>query len=164
MKKLLALLLLCLFLAGLVPFSLVNGDPAEAKAKKKIVRKVKKIKKKVRRIVKKKVRKVKKALKKKVKAKAVVKAQKQAAIKTPADSYSLPSRTGTVSQKYTLEEGIGDGESDKVVSELKGLGVTDASVDVDSNTLSVKFNSAELSSIGIIKKLKELGYTVKRIN
>jgi hypothetical protein len=154
MKKLLSLLLLCAFLVGLGTLALVGGSSAEAKAKKKVVHKIKKVKK-----TKKKARKAKRAT---VKKAAVKKAPATA---SPApDRYALPPKTGVISQKYSLVEGIGEAEADKLVSDLKAFGVSEANVDVNSNVLSVKFNSGELTSISIIKKLRGLGYGVRQID
>ena len=154
-KKLFSFLLLLLFLAGIAPLSPLGRSPAEARAKKKvrrIVRRTKKIVRKVKRPV---IRKVKRP-----------KAIKKPVAKKIKDSlqYDLPARTGMVTQKYSLEEGIGDADAGNVVGELKALGVADAAVNAGQNTVTVQFNSSELSSVGIIKKLRELGYTVKRIN
>jgi len=154
-KKGLALLILGLFLAGLLPTAPGIFSQADARArKKKVVRLVKKAKKiKKARTVKR----VKKVIKAK---KATAKAKKR--LVDPA--YQLPARTGTVTQRYTLAEGVDETGADNLVGELKGIGADEASVNADSNTLTVKFNARELSAVGIIKKLKELGDTVKRIN
>ncbi|MFA5113217.1 MAG: hypothetical protein WC529_02845 [Candidatus Margulisiibacteriota bacterium] len=164
MKRLLSLLLLGAFLLGLVPLAPVAVRSAEGKARKKIVRRVKKKK-----AVKKKKRVIRKARKV---AKKSVRLPKKTALKKPAAKkpikddaeYQLPGRTGNLTQRYSLEEGLGEQEADNVIGELKALGADDAAIDVNNNALSVTFNPAELSAIGIIKKLKELGYTVKRIN
>ncbi|MCU0640936.1 MAG: hypothetical protein MUC35_02470 [Candidatus Margulisbacteria bacterium] len=147
MKKLLSLLLLTVFLLTLVPFTGGWAAPAEAKAKKRIVRKAKK---KVRRPIKKK------------KARLVKK--RRAVAKPVKKKYNVPVQAGPISQQYSLEEGVNDSEADRIVNELRALGVKDASIDVNTNTLSVDYDSAELSSVSIIQKLKGLGYTVKRIN
>lgn len=168
MKRLLSLLLLGTFLLGLIPLAPVAVRSAEGKARKKIVRRVKKKKavKKKKRVI----RRAKKTVRPKKKATRPVKKpapkKKTAATKPIKDAaeYQLPGRTGNLTQRYSLEEGLGEQEADNVIGELKALGADDAAIDVNNNALSVTFNPAELSAIGIIKKLKELGYTVKRIN
>lgn len=144
------MLILSFFLLGILPAAPGNPGRAEARAKKKVYRKIKKtrVKKVIHRI-----KKVKRAVRRIKRAKR---------LREPV--YKLPARTGTVIQKYTLEEGLGEVDAGGVVSELKSLGADDASVNVETSTLRVKFNTRKLSAIGIMKKLKELGYTVKRIN
>jgi hypothetical protein len=168
LRKPLSWLLLFLFLAGIASWCPLCLSPAEGKARKKTMSKTKRKAAKAVKSVKKKSGKIKKAAKKTSTKKALTKKKtakpgdKPAVIKAAADSYSLPAGAGMVSQKYALQNKIYD--SDQLIGEMRALGVADASVDLDSNTLSVKFNSADLSSIGIIKKLKALGYSVKNIN
>lgn len=150
-KKGLALFILSLFLLGILPSASSNSGCAEARAKKKVYRKIKKVR------VKKVVRRVKKI-------KRVVRKVKRKTKRIHEPAYKLPARTGTIIQKYTLEEGVDEAEAERVVGELKSLGADDASINVETSALQVKFNSGKLSAVGIMKKLKELGYTVKRID
>lgn len=75
---------------------------------------------------------------------------------------SLPS--GTLSQKYYLEGSTGKEKMENLITELKLLGAEEARLDPGANILHVKFKSSKLSSISILKKLKDYGYTVKRID
>jgi len=158
MKKFLAGLLAVLFAFCLLAFLPGFSGQAEGRAKKRTVK---------RKVVKKTVRKkAKKPAKKYRKAKLAkpVQATKKAALAAREPAYQLPPRTGTVVKSFTLEEGVDDTAAETIVNELKSLGVDEASVDVNRNTLRAKFNSQELSAVSVIKKLKELGYTVKRID
>ena len=175
-KGLFSLLVLFSLLAGALSLGL--DRPAEAKAKK-VVRKIKHKKKLVRKIARKVKRKV-------VKHKVSVKAKKKPAIKlkkkvarvpkktaavqkpnvasapAAAADYDLPAVSGSVSQIYAVEEGIGEPEVGNLVGALKSIGAQDAYADTSRNTLTVTFNSSKVTSAAIIKKLKTLGYTAKR--
>ncbi len=148
---------MALFVSGGLPGL---GRPAEAKAKKKIVRrvKVKRVKKKI--VRKKVVRRPRVRKARKVSLKARQRLPRVKAAAKPA--YSLPARAGTVTQDYTVEEGIGEGESDSLISALRSVGADDVAVDNATNTVSVTFNTSRLTSVGIVRKLKALGYTAKR--
>lgn len=151
-RKTFGVALIVFFLLGLLPLG-SGSRPAEALAKKKVVHKAKKV-----------VRKVKKPVRK-AKKKIIVKKKVVRAVKSVrSEAYQLPARSGTVSQTYALKEKLDEARAGNVVSELKSIGVDEASVNVSKNSVQVKFNTRELSSIGIIQKLKELGYTVRRIN
>ncbi|MBN3033094.1 MAG: hypothetical protein JW873_03265 [Candidatus Saganbacteria bacterium] len=169
----------CLFLllAFLLGGSLIPDRPAEAKAKK-IVRKIKKskVKRKAKKTLVKKKAVKKKAVRKKAVRKKVVKKVRRVAVKKPAPKkpakkafvvsndaayYTLPS-SGTITQTFAIEEGVGDPEVDALVGAMKSLGALDSYADTSRNTLTVKYNAAKLSSARIIKKLKSLGYTAKR--
>ena len=141
--------LLALFFVGSCPLDL--SRPADAKTKKKIVRKVKlkRTKKKV--VRRSKVKKVRKA------RKVVLRAKK----KLPR-ARAVPSSSGTVTQDYTLEEGVGGDESDNIIGALKAVGADEVAVDSSTNTVSVTFRNSRLTSVGIVRKLKSLGYTAKR--
>jgi len=156
LRKTFGVALIVFFLLGLLPLG-SGSRPAEALAKKKVVHKAKKVVRKV----KKPVLKAKKKIIVKKKVTRVVKPKK--AVARP-EAYQLPARSGTVSQTYALKEKLDEARAGNVVSELKSIGVDEASVNVSKNSVQVKFNTRELSSIGIIQKLKELGYTVRRIN
>lgn len=153
-KRFFSFLLFIVFIFAAYSFLPATQHSAEAKYKKKVYRKakIKKFRKKVKRVV----RKVKR---KKVVQKKIRKVQR---IHEPV--YRLPARTGTIIQKYTLEEGADEAETARIVSELKSLGADDASINVETSALQVKFNAGKLSAVGIMKKLKELGHTVKRID
>jgi copper chaperone CopZ len=103
-----------------------------------------------------------------LKKKAAKVTKKIAAVKKPSTAagqsseYDLPAVSGTVSQTYAVEEGIGEPEVGNLVGALKGIGAQDAYADTSRNTLTVTFDSAKVTSAGIIKKLKTLGYTAKR--
>lgn len=74
------------------------------------------------------------------------------------------SRSAFISQRYSLEEGMDSGGAGTISNELLDLGAENASVDINKNLVDVKFKTSRLSSIAILSKLKELGYTVKRID
>lgn len=135
-KKLFSLLLIMLFTAGTLPFNLGELNPAEAKIKK-VYRKAK--------------------AKKKVVRKKIKGAKKRQLRKAPV-------RSGIISQNYYLEEGADETEAENIAEELKSLGAQDAKVDIEKNTIQVKFDTKKLSAVTIIKRLKELGYTIKRID
>lgn len=78
--------------------------------------------------------------------------------------YTLPVGQRTISQKYSLEEVIDETAAENITAGLRELGVENASVDLATNTLSVKFNTQRITAIGIISKLKSLGYSIKRID
>ena len=168
-KGLVVLFLLGFFLAAAAPLGFTR--PAEAKSKK-IVRKVKHKKKlKHKKVVRKAKRKSKAKTKKKpvrLKKKKAPATKKIAAVKktsVPAaqsSGYDLPAVSGTISQTYAVEEGIGEPEVGNLVGALKSIGAQDAYADTSRNTLTVTFNSSKVTSAGIIKKLKTLGYTAKR--
>lgn len=134
LKKFLSLLLVLLFTAGVLPLDFGKSNPAEAKVKKAY----------------------RKAKAKKVK-KAVKKAKKT---KRPAQKI----RSGIITQIYALEEGVDEAEAGNIIEELKDLGAEDTNVNIDKNLLLVKFNPQKLSAVKIIQRLKELGYTIKRID
>lgn len=80
----------------------------------------------------------------------------------------LPARrggpSGILSQKYYLEGSASKEKTDNLIAELKLLGAEESRLDPGANILYVKFKSSRLSSISILKKLKDYGYTVKRID
>ncbi len=158
--------LLALFFVGSCPVSF--DRPAEAKTKK-VVRKVKKVKrakkkKKVVRRVKKSRRIVRKPRKVSLSARKKVSRARTAVKKAPAakSGYALPSRSGSVTQSYTIEEGVGGDEVENLISELKSVGADEVAVDSATNTVTVTFHTSRLTSVGIVKKLKNIGYTAKR--
>jgi hypothetical protein len=162
MKKFLASLLAALFAFGLLTIAPRFAAPAAARAK---LRPAKVIKKSLKKIIKKTVKKYRKAkLAKPIKSAKKVNAARKAALSAKEPAYQLPSRAGMVIKSFTLEEGVDDSGAETIVNELKSIGVDEASVDVNKNVLQAKFNSQELSAVSVIKKLKELGYTVKRID
>lgn len=134
---------LALFLAGSCTAGL--GRPAEAAAKKKVVRKLKVKKVKKKKIVRKKTRVAKKKL---PRAGKVVK---------------KAGASGTVTQDYALEEGLGGDEVDNLIGDLKAVGADEVAVDPATNMVSVTFRTSRLTSAGIVRKLKGLGYTAKRV-
>jgi copper chaperone CopZ len=147
MKRLLGLLLALILVFG-ITFEIVR--PVEARAKK-VHRKFKHLK-------------YKKPLHKKQiirKKKVAKKIHKKAAKRS---SYRLPNPPGAVFQTYSIEEGVDESEADNMAAEIKSIGVQEASINIDKNTLSVKFDPAKVSALKIISKLKSLGYTVKRID
>lgn len=156
LRKLLSFALLASIILG-IPSASPLFTSADARPKK-LYRKTKKIvnkvqgKKAARRI------RIKKVARKARKTRAAVKR-----IARRHEEYRLPARTGTIAQNYSLEEGVDEAGADRIVAELKSIGVDDARVNVAKNSLQVKYNTKELSSISVIKKLKELGYTVSRI-
>ncbi|MFA6431635.1 MAG: hypothetical protein WCV91_04580 [Candidatus Margulisiibacteriota bacterium] len=149
--RFLAILIIFIFSAGILPSNVINSS-ADAKAKKKIVRKVPRKKaKKTKKVKYKKAKKIKKSKKTKKTAKPAAKPAAKA--------------TGKVASiKYYLEEGVDDAEAEKIVSVLRDMGVEDASIDVDNNALSVKFDSGSISSAALVNKLKSLGYTATKTN
>lgn len=181
-RRFFCLWLLLAFCAGLLPANFVA--PAEAKTKKtvrkapkrvkakKAVTKIKKKagikKKKARKVVRKKPfrwpRVKKSSPVKKAPAKKTPPAETPVIVPEKAFPYQLPAGTGTISQTYFIEEGIGESEVDNLISSLKGIGADDVQVDTNKNTVSVKFNSSNLTSVGVVSKLRGLGYTVRRIN
>ena len=137
---------------------------------KKIVRKVKskkprKVRKKVAHKVKKKVKTAARSKKKKKTAASPKPAAKKPRVTAPDEAYQypLPSRTGSVTQRYSIEEGIGGDEADNVIGGLKVVGADDISVDPATNTVTVTYNTSKLTTVGVVKKLKSLGYTARRI-
>ncbi len=132
--------MLAFFLVGAVTAGLER--PAEAKAKKKVVRRVK-------------VRKAKKV------SRTVRKKLPRARVVTKKTAPS-PSRSGSVTQSYLLEEGVGGDEAENLISGLKSVGADDVAVDSGTNTITVTFNTSRLTSVGVVRKLKNLGYTAKR--
>ena len=145
MRKFFALILLLAFVCGIVPSNFSGVSSVEAKTKK-AVKKIAK-KRKAKKVVRKKTKKVRKAKK----------APKKSALKIAGPS-------GIISQSYYLEEGADANEAEKITDELKGLGAEEVNVDVEKNVLQIKFNTKNLSAISILSKLKELGYTVQRID
>jgi len=141
-KKLFSWLLLLFFLLGIAPFSSGIIRPSEARTKKLLHR----------------------AKFKKHHYKTRGKKFYRKAKKIYRRQYRPPVRKGLISQRYFLEEGSNPAENQAVITELNILGITDANIDAEKNTLQIKFNTQKLSSIDVIKKLKELGYTVKRID
>lgn len=130
------------------------SSSADAKTKKKSVKKVphKKAKK---------AKKAKSKKQKKTNKTKKTKKSKKAAKAAPAEKPAKA--TGkVVSQKYYLEEGVDDSEAEKIVSVLRDMGVEDASIDVDNNALTVKFDSGKISSAALVSKLKSLGYTATK--
>ena len=90
---------------------------------------------------------------KKVVRKKIVKRPRRVAPKGPQ----------IISQNYYLEENPDEIEAENLVVEVKGLGANEAQVNTEKNVLHVKYSDKNLSTVRIIQKLKELGYTVKRI-
>ena len=165
LRGLLALILLFSF-AGTLP--LTFGQRAEAKAKK-IVRKakskkiVKKPKRKVSRKTVKRAKKIVRSKKKKtVGAKPAAKAANKA-FNNDNGQYQLPSRSGSLTQRYAIEEGLGGDEVDNMISGLQAIGADDVSVDSSKNMATVTYNTSKLTSVGIVKKLKTLGFSARRI-
>lgn len=157
--------LIALFLAGSWPIDL--GRPAEARTKK-ITRKVKskklrKVRKKAAHKIKKKAKAAVRSKKKKKTAVSLKPAAKKPSVPGEAYQYPLPSRSGSVTQRYSLEEGLGGDEADNVISGLKAVGADDISVDPAKNTVTVTYNTSNLTAVGVVKKLKSLGYTARRI-
>ena len=74
-----------------------------------------------------------------------------------------PAARQAISQIYHLEESPDKDEAEALVAAMKGLGAAEAGVDMEKNVLRVKYSTQKLSALGIIQKLKELGYTTKRI-
>lgn len=159
MKRCFSFLLAALFvLSPLFFFSEYSGQ-ADARAKTRLVK---------RRLVGKKIKKKAKKYRrsKRTRPKSAQKALvgKKTAPPISEPVYLLPPRAGTIVKTFALEEGINDSGAETIISELKSLGVDFVSADVNRRTLQAKFNSQELSTISIIKKLKELGFTVRRID
>jgi len=167
--------LLMLFFAGALPQTF--DRPAEAKTKKivrkKIVRK-KTIRKKIvrrkiaRRVrLKKTVRRSKKTAALRVRKKVPSAARPKPVINKAAaeddSQYPLPSRSGSVTQRYSIEEGIGGDESDSVINGLESVGADDVSVDSSKNLVTITYNNSKLTSAGIVKKLKTLGFSARRV-
>jgi copper chaperone CopZ len=158
MKKLITLLLLLFFLGGLgAEWSFINS--AEGRPRKVAYKKIyrKKIPKKYQRV------KIKKSKRYSKKKKAVRKIHRKPykKVSKPAKSPSTPQ---LISQNYTLEEGFDEIEADRIRDVLLTLGVKEVQTDVDTNSVSVKFDKSKISAVHIIQKLKSLGYTIKRID
>ena len=153
--RFLAIIIIFIFSAGIIPSDIINSS-ADAKAKKKIMRKVPR----------KKAKKAKKAKYKKAKkAKKAKKSKKTKKATKPIPAAKPANATGKVASiKYYLEEGVDDAEAEKIVSVLRDMGVEDASIDVDNNALSVKFDSGKISAAALVNKLKSLGYTATKTN
>jgi hypothetical protein len=160
-------LLLFMFIAGALPLNF--GRPAEAGTKKIVHKKraarkarPKKVAKKPK---KKSARKTIKKAKKAVLLKKKTAAAKPARRPAPVDDfqYQLPSRSGAVTQRYSLEEGVGGDEADNVVKGLQSVGADDVSVDPSTNLVTITYNTSKLTAVGVTKKLKSLGFTAKRI-
>lgn len=149
-KRGVTLLALIFLLLGILP--LASHDPGNAEAKV--------IKKKVywKTIIKRKKTKLKKPVKQKI-----IHKKQQKAKRSRKPAYKLPVQMRTIVQKYSLVEALDESEAETIVDELKSLGADDASINIETNTLEVKFNTKKLSAVNIMKKLKELGYTVKSI-
>jgi hypothetical protein len=156
---------LALFLAGSWTISL--GRPAEAKAKK-ITRKVKhkkiikKPRKKAVHKARKKVKVVSRSKQKKLAPPKVAAKKTSKAVSAVPSQYPMPARTGSITQSYSLEEGIGEDEVDGLISGLKSVGADEVAVDSGANTVTVRAHTSRLTSAGIVKKLKSLGFTAKR--
>lgn len=161
MKKLISLLMIFLFLSGLLPASFQNF-PAEGKSKKIVHRKIyRKIK------LQRKARLKRKLIVAKAKRKLIKKAKRSIKIRRKISRRSLfpkTKKTGIVTQTYSLEEGFDELEADRIADALKTLGADSVSTNVENNTVTVKFKKNKLSSIRIIQKLKQLGYTIKQID
>ena len=153
-RKLACLFVALFFFAGLCAFAF--NSPASA-AVKKIQRKLVKRKKIVRKIKHKAPIKVKSH-------KIVKKAVKKKPAATRTSPYKLPAHGGVVTQHYYLDEGIDASETENVTEGLKTIGAEDVSIDTNKNTVVVRFDSSKLSSVGVISKMKAMGYTVKRID
>ena len=147
LRGMLALALLAVFSCGIIPLGPLDASIVEARAKKAAKKKIKQKKKKIRKS-KKAVRRV---------------ARKPKTLYQPP-VYRLPARASTLSQKYYLEEAVNDAQSENIVDGLKSLGVDEASTDAANKAVQVKYSTQALNSISIIKRLKELGFTVRRID
>lgn len=90
--------------------------------------------------------------------------KKKPARKVPRRAAKLRAPTGLISQRYSIEEGLDEDEADNLAAEMKSLGVKASSVNLEKNTMMVKFDPAKVSAVKILSKLKTLGYTVKRID
>jgi hypothetical protein len=149
LRKTFGIVLLVFFLLGFLPLGF-GSRPADALAKKKVVRKIK----------------YKKKAPRKAKIKKVRRKVKKAIVKTKIKSipsYRLPTRSGVIAQNYILKEKVDEAQAERIVSELRSLGAEEASYNVNTNNLRVKFNTRELSAVGIMTKIKGMGYTIKRI-
>jgi hypothetical protein len=161
-------LLLVLFFVGSLP--LTPDKPAEAKTKKivrkKVIRK-KVVRKKIvhRKIARRKIARKpvsKKIVRSAVRPKPAAKKPRQAA--SDEDSqYQLPARSGSVTQRYSIEEGVGGDEADSMINGLESVGADDVSVDSSKNMVTVTYNTSRLTATGIVKKLKALGFSARRI-
>lgn len=155
------LIVLCaaLFLSGTCTVGL--GRPAEAKTKK-IVRKARR----ARRIRKVRGRRVRRRVVRKVTVRKARKVTLAAKKKLPrartVAQKAAPSPSGTVTQNYSLEEGVGGDEVDNLISGLKSVGADEVSVDSGTNTVSITYHTSRLTPVGIVRKMKSLGYTAKR--
>jgi hypothetical protein len=158
MKKFLAGPLTALFVFGLLVGVPDLAAQVDALAKPRPVKR-KVVKKTVRRKIKRPVKKYRKA-----KLAKPVKPAKKAPLIAKEPDYQLPSRAGMVVKDFVLNEAVDSSAADLIVSELKSIGVDEASFDPDDQMLRAKFNAQELSAVSLIKKLKDLGYTVKRID
>lgn len=132
-KRLIAGTFICLLFLGGCP--LLFSECMAAKAKPKVIRKVHK-----------------KAPKKIIRKKSVKRIKHRA-----------PKGPQIISQNYFLEESPDEIEAEVLAAEVKDLGAGEVNVDSIKNVLHVKYNADKLTAVRIIQKLKDLGYTVKRI-
>ncbi|MGB9613056.1 MAG: heavy-metal-associated domain-containing protein [Candidatus Margulisiibacteriota bacterium] len=154
-KKLLSLLLSLVFLSGVLPLSPPHL-PSEAKVRKATYRKISP----KRKIIQKKKHKVRYPKKK---AKKKTRRYPKARRRTLRRAYPKLAKFGRISQVLLLEEGFDELEADRITDALKTLGVESVTTKVETNTVKVQFNTSKLSTVRIIQKLRELGYTVKQI-
>lgn len=147
MKKFLSWLLLAFLSLGSIFF--FPSNLAEARQKttvRKIIRKISPKR---------------KIIRKKIIKKRIIHKKRKAKRKTLRPRLTTPK---IISQRYLIEEGLDELEADRIKDSLKIIGVKEVETDVNENTIYVKFNPRKVSAITIIQKLKNLGFTTKRIN
>jgi copper chaperone CopZ len=75
-----------------------------------------------------------------------------------------PVKLKLITQSYQLEQKIDDVEAGRIIDALKVLGVVEPYYNPRKNSVRVSYSTKKLSSVVILKKLKQLGYTVKEID